>query len=235
VTTTIGGYDSTAGTGPTQYANIAQILTDGGGIGAYIGSGPFSDAQTGSNLIDDQVYGCKLSINNSNVGGVSGDLANPGDGCGVTTGIEIMIPLANTGWSDGPIRVCAFINGQGHDYASSQVLGSLPAGSGNLGGDGAGGWNGQNPTGKLRFSFADIAGDQFFSSAGPDACSSAPACPGDLDDSNSVDAGDIGSLLILFGDCAGGTPGCTGDLDDSGSVDAGDIGSLLILFGDCPA
>jgi hypothetical protein len=60
------------------------------------------------------------------------------------------------------------------------------------------------------------------------------ACPGDLDQSTVVDAGDIGSLLILFGDCAGGTPGCEGDLDGSATVDAGDIGSLLLMFGDCP-
>jgi hypothetical protein len=54
-------------------------------------------------------------------------------------------------------------------------------------------------------------------------------CPGDLDGSGSVDSGDIGSMLLLFG-----SPGPEGDLDASGSVDAGDIGSLLILFGDCP-
>jgi hypothetical protein len=57
----------------------------------------------------------------------------------------------------------------------------------------------------------------------------APALPGDLDGSGSVDAGDIGSLLILFGPCTPGEP-CVGDLDGSGEVDAGDIGSLLILF-----
>ncbi len=59
-------------------------------------------------------------------------------------------------------------------------------------------------------------------------------CPGDLDGSLSVDAGDIGSLLVLFGECPGATPGCDGDLDGSGAVDAGDIGSLLVLFGPCP-
>jgi hypothetical protein len=50
---------------------------------------------------------------------------------------------------------------------------------------------------------------------------------GDLDGSGSVDAGDIGALLLLFGPC--GSP-CPGDLDASGEVDAGDIGSLLLLF-----
>lgn len=50
---------------------------------------------------------------------------------------------------------------------------------------------------------------------------------GDLDGSGTVDAGDVGSLLLLFGPC--GSP-CPGDLDGSGEVDAGDIGSLLLLF-----
>ena len=62
----------------------------------------------------------------------------------------------------------------------------------------------------------------------------APGTPGDLDGSGCVDAGDIGSLLLLFGPCSAGAP-CPGDLDGSMEVDAGDIGSLLLLFsGTCP-
>jgi hypothetical protein len=57
-------------------------------------------------------------------------------------------------------------------------------------------------------------------------------CAGDLDGSGSVDAGDIGSLLVLFGDCSA-CGECEGDLDGSRSVDSGDIGNLLVLFGDC--
>jgi hypothetical protein len=49
--------------------------------------------------------------------------------------------------------------------------------------------------------------------------------PADLDGSGGVDAGDIGSLLVLFG-----TSGPEGDLDGSGSVDAGDIGAMLLRF-----
>ncbi|MFM1831375.1 MAG: hypothetical protein RLZZ558_1715 [Planctomycetota bacterium] len=59
-------------------------------------------------------------------------------------------------------------------------------------------------------------------------CSFEPACNGDLDQSGTVDAGDIGTLLLLFGQAGG-----PGDLDASGMVDAGDIGVLLILFGPC--
>jgi hypothetical protein len=62
----------------------------------------------------------------------------------------------------------------------------------------------------------------------PDSGGGGNDCPGDLDGSGFVDAGDIGSLLILFG-----SSDPSADLDGSGSVDAGDIGSLLILFGPC--
>jgi hypothetical protein len=57
----------------------------------------------------------------------------------------------------------------------------------------------------------------------------ATCCPGDLDGSGMIDAGDIGSLLLAFGQAGG-----PADLDGSGMVDAGDIGSLLIGFGPCP-
>jgi 1,4-alpha-glucan branching enzyme len=53
-----------------------------------------------------------------------------------------------------------------------------------------------------------------------------PPLVGDLDGSCSVDAGDIATLLLMFGETGG-----PADLDGSGQVDAGDIGSLLLLFG----
>ena len=222
--TTIGGSPEVV-----QYANIAQMLTDGGGVGAYLGNGAFS-GPTGVNLIDDQVYGCQLSISNANTGGVSGDSANPGSGCGVITGIEMRIPLALLAW-DGvsDIKICAFINGNGHDYVSNQVLGSLPLGSGNLGGDGVGGYLGGFPGALRGVNFATIAGDQFFSATGPDVCGS--VCLGDLNDDKVVDSSDMGSLLGAFGVCAPGTPG---DLNEDQVIDSADLGSLLGVFGACP-
>jgi hypothetical protein len=218
--TTLGGEPT------TQYANIAQLLTGGQGVGAYIGSGPFEDNVAGSNLIDDQVYGVQTSINNSNVLGVGDGVT---DGCGVTTGVEVKIPLFLFWDGTSEIKVCAFINGQGHDYASNQFLPAVPAGTGNLGGDGAGGYIGGNPA-ALRFDLNAFEGAQFASADGPDACQGGGGggCAGDLDASGTVDAGDIGSLLLLFG-----SSDVAGDLDGSGTVDAGDIGSLLLLFGDC--
>ena len=214
VTTTLGG------TPTTQYANIAQLLTAGGGVGAYIGNGVFANSSS-NNLLDDTTYGCQLSIDNSNVGGVSGDSANPGSGCGVTTGIEIKIPLVLTGWSSGDIKVMAFINGGGHDYASNQVLGSLPAGSGNLGGNGTGGWDGT-----VHVDFSAIAGNQYFSTADADTCA---ACFGDLDGSGDVGSGDVALLLLDYGPC----PGCQADLDGSGNVDFGDVALVLLSTGPC--
>ena len=210
----------------TQYANIAQVLTSGGGVGAYIGNGTFS-GPTGVNLLDDQVYGCQLSISNANTGGVSGDSANPGSGCGVVTGIEMRIPLALLAWDgSSDIKVCAFINGNGHDYVSNQVLGSLPIGSGNLGGDGVGGYLGGN-SGALRgVDFAAIPGDQFFSAFGADACG---FCFGDLDGSGEVDSGDVALALLDSGAC----PGCPGDLDGSNEIDSGDVALILLSSGAC--
>jgi uncharacterized membrane protein len=57
-------------------------------------------------------------------------------------------------------------------------------------------------------------------------------CVGDLDLNGSVDAGDIGVMLLGFGPCELGDS-CLGDLDRSGVVDAGDIGIILLDFGPC--
>jgi len=54
-------------------------------------------------------------------------------------------------------------------------------------------------------------------------------CPGDIDRSGSVDAGDIAAMLLCWGDAEP-----LADLDASGSVDSADLALLLMLFGDCP-
>ncbi|MSR34467.1 MAG: hypothetical protein EXS12_06695 [Phycisphaerales bacterium] len=210
----------------TQYANIAQVLTNGGGVGAYIGSGIFS-GPTGVNLLDDQVYGCQLSISNANTAGVSGDSANPGSGCGVVTGIEMKIPLGLLAWDGASdIKICAFINGPDHDFVSNQVLGSLPIGSNNLGGDGTGGHLGGFPGALRGVNFATIPGDQYLSVFGADACG---LCFGDLDASGEVDSGDVALALLDSGICSD----CAADLDGSGEVDSGDVALLLLSAGAC--
>ena len=53
------------------------------------------------------------------------------------------------------------------------------------------------------------------------------ACRPDLDGSGTVDGGDIGVLLLDWGQTG------PADLDRSGAVDGGDIGVLLLEWGDC--
>ena len=56
-----------------------------------------------------------------------------------------------------------------------------------------------------------------------------PAFFGDLDGSNTVDAGDIAISLLDYGPC----PGCPADIDGSGEVDFGDVALILLSVGPC--
>jgi hypothetical protein len=220
-------FTCTGGNSPyTLYANFAQMLTEGGGIGAFLGS--VTETKAGLMLLVDVVYGLEIAINNINVAGVDGDPANlQNSGAGVTTGIEIRIPLATLGWDgNSPIKVCAFINGGGHDYASNQFLPPLPAGTGNLGGDGLGGYIGGFPA-ALRFDLGTIPGDQFFVIGG----GSPNNCPADLDGDGSVSGSDLGAMLGAWGVCSGA---CPADLDGDGSVSGSDLGAMLGAWGACP-
>ncbi|MCC6320499.1 MAG: hypothetical protein IT438_03565 [Phycisphaerales bacterium] len=73
-----------------------------------------------------------MTIDNNNIAGVTDTTATGGEL--VTTGYELRIRLDELGW-DGtsPIKICAFVNGGGHDFLSNQVSGGLPAGTVNLG------------------------------------------------------------------------------------------------------
>lgn len=137
----------TGGGGPYQlYANYAELLTNGGGNGYYLGqAGAVSDGTlSGGN----NPGGILATINNINVGGVDGGTGSS-SGAGVLTGIEFCIPLSEIGDPTGPICISAFINGGGHDFVSNQALGSLPDGTSNLG----------EPS---LVDFNNYAGDQFF-------------------------------------------------------------------------
>ena len=113
------------------YANYAELPTEGAGYGEYVGSG--SSGAEGKIV---GPTGIELALDNSNTDGVG---YGEGVGCGegVTTGIEVAIPLYLFDW-DGKAgniktaKVCAFINNGGHDHISNQVTGGL-GGSPNLG------------------------------------------------------------------------------------------------------
>jgi hypothetical protein len=69
-----------------------------------------------------------IQTNNSNVLGVGAYLGGDYDGPpeDVLTGLEFVIPVAELNW-DGvsPIKITAFINGQGHDYLANQIVGGM--------------------------------------------------------------------------------------------------------------
>jgi len=198
----------------TLYANYAQMLTNGGGVGEYIGNS-VTDPTTGVIQIN-AANGIQAAINNSNIAGVDGNPSGSSTGAGVVTGIEVRIPTSVLGW-DGtsPIKVCAFINGGSHDYASNQFISPLPAGYGNLG----------EPR---LIDLSVIPGDQFFLIG---VGTPPNPCPADLDGDHIVSGADLGLLLGAWGVCA---PPCAADLDHDGIVSGADLGQLLGAWGQCP-
>ncbi|MGQ9656337.1 MAG: PEP-CTERM sorting domain-containing protein [Fimbriimonadales bacterium] len=145
------------GTPYALYANWAELLTNGGGVGDYLGTtGAASDGTlTGGN----NPYGIRVTINNSNTGGVTSSLADPAAAAAVATGVELAIPFAAIGITSSTtvINISAFINGSGHDFLSNQVLGGV-GGLGNLG----------EPR---NVNFANIAGNQYFTVVIPEPAS----------------------------------------------------------------
>ncbi len=137
------------------YVNAGNLVS---GDGGYVGGndGQSGGVLSGGGYANSLIYS---AIDNSNVAGVSGDpSAALVDPLTALSGMEFVIDLSWLNLSGNTFRVTAFINGGGHDYASNQFLGSLPAFSGNLGGDGNGTYTG-NLAG---INLANIAGDQFF-------------------------------------------------------------------------
>jgi len=143
----------TGGNNPIEWY-IDGALIDG--TGGFLGGG-----QVVGNLLSVQLGGADISVSqdNSNTGGV-GELGQPfdSDPGSVTTGSEWSFDLAALGW-DGvsAIKIAGWINGGGNDFMSNQVIGGLPDGTGNLGGDGFG-----NFTGNLAgIDFNNFAGLQY--------------------------------------------------------------------------
>ena len=87
-------------------------------------------------------WGVELAVDNSNRAGVGKGCA-ASSGAGVTSGIEMSIPLAAIGNPTGPVRVCAFL------YYSNQALGPIVPGMCSL-------------TESGPIDFAAIAGQQYF-------------------------------------------------------------------------
>jgi hypothetical protein len=138
------------------YANWAQLATFGGGPGDYLGT--TGAASNGVLSGGNNPFGIRVTINNSNTGGVTSSAADPAAAAAVATGIELAIPFAAIGITPNTtIKIAAFINGSGHDFVSNQVLGGI-GGGGNLG----------EPR---NVNFANIPGDQYFTVFVPEPAS----------------------------------------------------------------
>jgi hypothetical protein len=132
------------------HANYAELLTSGGGAGYWLG---FTSAVSDGVLAGAfNPYGIRVTINNANTAGVPGG-TGPASGAGVTTGLELVVPLAAVGNPAGEVRVCAFINGTEHTYVSNQVLGGIGGGD--------------NLAEPRAVNFGNLAGDQFFTVSPP--------------------------------------------------------------------
>ncbi|MEO1584496.1 MAG: PEP-CTERM sorting domain-containing protein [Planctomycetota bacterium] len=143
-----------------HFSGAAQLDTNGGGPGGAQGGGAYVDGdQLVANAGGANGFGYTIGTNQSNTGGVS-DFGNAPDSDPtlVTTGVEIAIPLAELGYTGGELRLAGFINGGAHDFLSNQVIGGLPAGTGNLGGDLNG--NFIAPGTLAGIDFNNVAGDQ---------------------------------------------------------------------------
>jgi hypothetical protein len=163
----------------------------------------------------ENIVGLRLGIDNSNtVGVVQG--ADPWDTIGdpenVKTGFEFSIPLSEIGNPAGgsTLKITAFINGNGHHYASNQFAGVGVLRS-NLGGDGTGGFTG-NLSG---VDLSAIPGDQFVSLTLPPS-----AIDADFNDDGSLNCADIDALtnaVAMSGSIA------QFDLNGDGMLSIGDV------------
>lgn len=151
------------GNGGTQfdvdYAVVGGGFLDGGLVGT------FDNSTTTGNLnavIGGNNVAMTVKLNNSNAAGVLGgtNAADQAAALAVTTGLEFSIPLAAIGNPGGDFRLSVMVNGSNHDYLSNQFLGGLSAPQGNLGGDGAGNFNGS--VGGIDLNAGYAGGDQWF-------------------------------------------------------------------------
>lgn len=146
--------DRLGGTSSAIDGNTGSIS----GSGGVIGSGSLANNAAGSALTQDVLF----AFDNSNVAGIAGGIgaADAAAAQAVTTGLEFSIALADLGLDPtvaNTIRIAAGVGNGDHNFWSNQLLGGLPAGTDNLGGDGAGTFTGNSAGINLN----QFPGDQF--------------------------------------------------------------------------
>jgi len=152
--------DRLGGAGTAVNGNFGATSYAGGIGDSAIGEilpGDLANGQTVGNALSSSIT---FAMDNSNVAGIGGNAGAPADqaaALAVMTGFEFSIELSELNLDSNHIRLAIMQAGGNHDYLSNQVLGGLPVGMGNLGGDGMG-----NYIGDLSgIDFNNYAGQQF--------------------------------------------------------------------------
>lgn len=203
------------GTNDNLYLDLHDLVNN---ASTYLG---FAAVNTGDGSVSggDNWAGVQAALDNTNTGGVTGDPGNPGDPTGITTGVEVAIPLASLGYNGGPIRIFAMITG-GADftlgtYLSNQSLPALNAGDP--------GFQFNNPAWSrfpdppfitMPLTFAEAPGEQAIT----------VRLLGDVNGDGCIDDADLLAVLFAFG-----TGDEAADINCDGIVDDADL--LIVLFG----
>ena len=155
--------DRAASTAGAELGNTGSATV---GAGTGIQSGTVSaggsaalGADAGTFLTQDLDFG----FNNTNIAGVVGGsgAADMTAAAAVTTGFEFSVALADIGSPaiGDEIHIHAHYGNGNNNFLSNQVLGGLPADTGNLGGDGVGNFTGTSSG----VDFSQFDGPQYFS------------------------------------------------------------------------
>ncbi|MFK7760154.1 MAG: GC-type dockerin domain-anchored protein [Phycisphaerales bacterium] len=164
----------------------------------------------------------QISIDNSNVDGVTGDAADSAAASAVNTGIELRLDLDEIGWDGSQdILMGGWISNDGFSFISNQVLGGIPDGSGNVGERDSDG-DGTND-----LDYNTIAGNQFINLSNPDV---GTPCPADLTGEGDLNFLDVSAFLAAFG-----MQDPSADFTGEGSFNFLDVSAFLAAFAaGCP-
>lgn len=194
--------DAQDGFTPNIFANYSPRKA-----GASVQANPLMPVGTPNQIL--------ISINNSNIGGVTATEADPVAAEAVRTGLELRINLDELGWNGVDcIKITGMIQNGGHDFMSNQVIGGLPTGSGNLGATRV-------------VNFSNIAGDQFITICPAPVCHG--CCVADFDDGTGTGAPDGGVTIedLLYYLALFDQGASCADVDDGSSTGAPDGGVTI--------
>jgi len=117
------------GAGPSMYVNYEVVCSNC--FGAYLGSVTPSNAPPNNIFVDNQGFGIRAALNNSNTNGVQFDASGceingaPFNPQNVRTGVELAIPLSAIGSPTGKVSICALFTDEHYASMYNQVLGPL--------------------------------------------------------------------------------------------------------------